>query len=293
MAGMSEPELKVRRTVLLIHPDLDGVDELTADILAYLSEHEIQARRAWTDPESFDQQFGDSDLDLIIALGGDGTMLRAGAHGSQTRTPVLGINLGRVGFLTEVKRDDWRGALDQVLAGDCWLEARMRLSIALERQGKRIGQWEALNEGVVSRGRTARPIRMRAEVDGRFLATYVADALICATPTGSTAYALAAGGPILPPRMRNLLLMPVAPHLSVDRGIVLPEGSAVEVRLLSGDDTDLACDGQVALALQTGDRIIVEASERDALFVRLKDQGYFFRNLMAYLGTEYEPEPEE
>lgn len=290
MAGMNEPELDVQRAVLLVHPDLDGVEQLTADILAYLIDRGIQASQAWTDPESFDEQFADSDLDLIIALGGDGTMLRAGAHGSRTGTPVLGINLGRVGFLTEVKRDSWRGAIDQVLRGDCWLEARMRLSVAIERQGAPVGRWEALNEAVVSRGRTARPIRLTAEVDGRFLATYVADALICATPTGSTAYALAAGGPILPPRMRNLLLVPVAPHLSVDRGIVLPEGSSVEVRLLSPDDTDLACDGQLALALQADDRIVVEASERDAYFVRLKDQGYFFRNLMAYLGSEYEPE---
>jgi NAD+ kinase len=292
MAGMHTPGLTVRRAALLVHPELDGVEQLAADILTYLHNHDIEADQGWVDPDAVDDEIGVSDLDLIIALGGDGTMLRAGSHGSRTGTPVLGINLGRVGFLTEVKRENWRLALDQVLAGDCWLEARMRLSIALERAGQQIGRWEALNEGVVSRGRTARPIRLRAQVDGRFLATYVADALICATPTGSTAYALAAGGPILPPRMRNLLLMPVAPHLSVDRGIVLPEGSSVDVHLLSGHDTDLTCDGQVALALQAGDRITVETSDRDALFCRLKDQGYFFRNLMSYLGTESEPEDE-
>ncbi|MGA9531834.1 MAG: NAD(+)/NADH kinase [Anaerolineales bacterium] len=289
---MDKPAPIIRRAALLVHPNLDGVEQLSADILSYLHSHEIEANQGWADPEAADDEFGGSDLDLIIALGGDGTMLRAGAHGSRSGTPVLGINLGRVGFLTEVKRDDWRQALDQVLAGDYWLEARMRLSIGLERAGQHVGQWEALNEGVVSRGRTARPIRLRAEVDGRFLATYVADALICSTPTGSTAYALAAGGPILPPRMRNLLLMPVAPHLSVDRGIVLPEGSSVEVHLLEGDDTDLTCDGQVALALRAGDRITVETNDRDALFCRLKDQGYFFRNLMAYLGTEFGPEEE-
>lgn len=292
MAGMHNSESSIQRAALVAHPDLDGVKELASDILSYLQHHDIEASQGWAELESFEQEFGGSDLDLIIALGGDGTMLRAGAHGSRIGAPVLGINLGHVGFLTEVKREDWRSALDQVLAGDCWLEVRMRLSITLKREGQQIGRWGALNEAVVSRGRTARPIRLRAEVDGRFLATYVADALICATPTGSTAYALAAGGPILPPRMRNLLLMPVAPHLSVDRGIVLPEGSSVDVHLLSGPDTDLACDGQVALALQDGDCITVETSDQDALFYRLKDQGYFFRNLMSYLGSEFESEGE-
>jgi NAD+ kinase len=291
MTGMMGSEAEIRRVVLLVHPELDGVEQLTADILTYLGERGVEAARGWVAPGDNGDELGGSPLDLIVALGGDGTMLRAGAHGAQTETPVLGINLGRVGFLTEVKRDDWRRALKQVLDGDFWLEKRMRLAVALDRAGERVGHWEGLNEAVIGRGRTARPIRLRTEVEGRSLTTYVADAVICATATGSTAYALAAGGPILPPMLRNLLLVPVAPHLSIDRGIVLPEGCLVGVELLSHHDADLSCDGQVVSALQTADRITIEASGRDASFVRLRDHGYFLRNLMTYLDSGFEPEP--
>jgi NAD+ kinase len=220
---------------------------------------------------------------LLIALGGDGTMLKAGELGATNGIPVLGINLGRVGFLIEVARDNWRPALDRVLAGDYWLERRMRLTVDLERQGRRLEAGSALNEVVVGRGRTARPIRLQAEVDNRYLATYVADALICSSATGSTAYALAAGGPILPPEMRNLLLVPVAPHLSVDRAIVLAEGSAVRLELLSEEEADLSCDGQVRQALVVHDVIHIASSPQDALFVRLQDPSYFFHNLKTFM----------
>lgn len=227
------------------------------------------------------------DYDLIVAIGGDGTMLRAGELSGLAGTPVLGINLGRLGFLMEVRRDQWRQALDQVVAGDYWLENRMRLEAELLRDDRTVGLWEALNEAVVGRGRTGRPIRLKAKVNGSYLGTYVADALICASATGSTAYALAAGGPILPPRLRNLLLMPVAPHLSMDRGIVLPEGSSIQLELQSRAAADLSCDGQVRSELSAGDRIEVRESGQDARFVRLKDPDYFFDNLTSHMNSDH------
>lgn len=225
----------------------------------------------------------DGATDLIVALGGDGTMLRAGALGAAAGVPVLGINLGRLGFLMEVHRDGWREAFDRLLAGDYWIESRMRIKVDLRRDDGDLGPWTALNECVIGRGRTGRPVRLRAELDGHYLAQYVADAVICSTATGSTAYALAAGGPILPPALRNLLLIPVAPHLSLDRAIVLPEGTTVQLTVMSDQEADLSCDGQVREALARGDSITIRASDRDAQFIRFKDPGYFFRNLTTHM----------
>jgi len=136
-----------------------------------------------------------------------------------------------------------------------------------------------LNEAVVGRGEVVRPVRLIAEIDGRHLTTYVADAVIIATPTGSTAYALAAGGPILPPELRNILLVPVAPHLSVDRAIVLHEGSWVRVVVETDHEASLSIDGQAPIPMEDQDQISAHASEHRVHFVRLQEPDYFYRNL--------------
>lgn len=253
----------------------------------HLTEQGVQAVVGSLRDAQFAEALPRGGYQLIVAIGGDGTMLRAGELGGLAGTPLLGINLGRLGFLIEVRRDQWRQALDQVLAGDYWLENRMRLEAELLREGETVGKWEALNEAVVGRGRTGRPIRLKAKVNESYLGTYVADGLICASATGSTAYALAAGGPILPPKLRNLLLVPVAPHLSMDRGIVLPEGSSIQLEVKSRAAADLSCDGQVRSELFLGDRIEVRESERDVRFVRLKDPDYFFDNLTSYMNSDH------
>jgi NAD+ kinase len=146
-----------------------------------------------------------------------------------------------------------------------------------------LGKWDVLNEVVVSRGQTIRPVHITAHVDGRFLTTYVADALIAATPTGSTAYALAAGGPILPPDLRNILLVPVAPHLSLDRAIVLAEGSSVSISIEVNHQAVFSVDGQVPIGLTDDDRVHVYASPHVVKFVRFQDPGYFYRNLTPHM----------
>jgi len=140
----------------------------------------------------------------------------------------------------------------------------------------------ALNEAAVSRGQILRPVRLSVDVDDRLLTTYVADGLIAATPTGSTAYALAAGGPILPPELRNILIVPIAPHLSVDRSVVLSEGSSVSIHI-QGDNTVFSVDGQEAISLAEEDHVDVRAAEYTAQFVRFGDPGYFYRNLTAHM----------
>lgn len=221
--------------------------------------------------------------ELVIALGGDGTMLRAGHLCAASATPILGINLGRFGFLIEINHTGWGDLLPRLLQGDYWLEKRMMLTAEHWRAGRCLGSWEVLNEAVVGRGQIVRPVHLQTYVDGRFLTTYVADGLIAATATGSTAYALAVGGPILPPELRNILLVPVAPHLSIDRCIVLAEGSQVAITVHTDHQAVLCVDGQQPIELVHADQIRVRASEHTVKFVRFQDPGYFYRNLTPHM----------
>ena len=157
------------------------------------------------------------------------------------------------------------------------------LRAAARRSGEARGQADALTDGVVGRGARANVVYLRAEVDGGDLATYVGDGLIVATPTGSTAYALAAGGPILPPQLRNILLVPVAPHLSMARPIVLSEGVTVRITVIGDRPTVLTVDGEVQTGLESGDEVAVEASPHVARFVRVQEQAYFYKTLVARL----------
>lgn len=272
-----------RKVAIITHPQAPDAQELVSALTGFLQERSVDVLATSIAQDATDDVLRNRATDMVIAVGGDGTMLRAGSLGAASGTPVLGINLGRLGFLVEVGREGWRSALERVLAGDFWLESRMRLHAELIRDGKAVGSWDALNECVVGRGDVARPIRVSAEIDDRTLARYVADALICATATGSTAYALAAGGPILPPELRNLVLVPVAPHLSLDRAIVLPEGSRVRIGLDVEHEASFGVDGQNSIPIRGGDEIRVRAAERDVYFVRLQDQGYFFRNLISHM----------
>jgi len=269
-----------RRFAVAAHPKIAEAASLAAQIAAFLGERGLAAQHSALQAEDLADRLRQGAFDMLVALGGDGTMLRAGHLCAASQVPILGINLGRFGFLTEVRPDEWQAVLERVLAGDYWLERRMMLRAEHHgRDGSRRSLWDVLNECVVGRGEVARPVRLTAEIDGRYLTTYVADGLIVATPTGSTAYALAAGGPILPPTLRNILLVPVAPHLSVDRAIVLDEGSAVRVTVHTDHQAALSVDGHAPEPIADGELVEVRASEHSAAFVRLQDPGYFYRNL--------------
>jgi NAD+ kinase len=255
---------------------------------------EAEAMSLHLKDEGFEAPFGslyDEDLrkrvkhgefDLLIMAGGDGSVLRAGHLCAPLGVPILGVNLGRLGFLIQVDRSEWREYFDKLLHGEAWIENRMMLHAEHVRAGDSQGQWNALNEVVVGRGQNLRPVRLSASVDGRHLTSYVADGLIAATATGSTAYALAAGGPILPPELRNILLVPIAPHLSVDRAVVLAEGSMVSI-LVKGDNAVLSIDGQPSISLMDNDHVDIHAADVTAQFVRFGDPGYFYRNLTAHM----------
>lgn len=222
-------------------------------------------------------------FDILIVLGGDGTMLRAGRMCAKPSLPILGINMGRFGFLIEVQRNNWRSVLPNLLAGSFWLEDRMMLYTEHWRDGVLLNTWEVLNDVVICRGQYVRPIQITAYVDDHFLASYVADGLIASTATGSTAYAMAAGGPIMPPELRNILLMPVAPHLSIDRGILLAEGSKITMTVQTDHEAVLSLDGSSPVAMLPNDRVSAGAGEHTISFVRFEDPGYFYRNLTRYM----------
>ncbi len=265
------------------HPQVhEGLQE-AIKIAAFLKEHGYSTQSGSLSDESLRKSVKQGKFDLFIALGGDGTMLRAGHLCGPLGIPILGINMGRFGFLMEIRQDQWEETLPQLLQGEFWFERRMMLRAEQWRTGERLGAWDVLNEIVVSRGHIVRPVRLTAFVDDRFLTTYVADALIAATATGSTAYALAAGGPILPPELRNILLVAVAPHLSIDRAIIFPEGAALNITVHTDHQAVLSPDGQVPIGLADGDRIDVMASEHSAKFLRFQDPGYFYRNLTPHM----------
>lgn len=281
---MSSSLTPPRRIAVVAHPRLPEAVNEAQEMAHFLEQQPLQSV-CWGsiyDP-GLQQKICTGEFDVLIALGGDGTMLRAGLLCAPMGLPLLGVNMGRFGFLTEVQRDQWRTLLPDLLAGKYWLEDRMMLHVEHWRAEKFIGSYNVLNEVVVARGQTVRAIRLKLSVDGYQMANYVADAMIAATPTGSTAYALAAGGPIMPPELHNILIIPVAPHLSVDRAIILSEGSCVTITAYSDHQAVLSVDGQAPESMLDGDVVRVEAGENTVKFVRFQDRGYFYRNLTRYM----------
>lgn len=274
---------KFQHIAVAPHPEIPIAIEETDHIVSFLRDRNLHVTSGLLYDEDLRYKITRGDFDLLIAIGGDGTMLRAGhicgAHG----IPILGINMGRFGFLMEIQRDNWQEALERLIVGDYWLEKRMMLNAEHIRQENKLGKWDVVNEVVVSRGGLVRPVHLETMVDDRYLTTYVADGLIASTPTGSTAYALAAGGPILPPELRTILLVPIAPHLSIDRAIVLAEGSSVAISVQTTHQAVLSIDGQPPVELLNGDCVNIFASSHTLKFVRFQDPGYFYRNLTPHM----------
>lgn len=275
--------LSFRKIAIAPHPSLPEANKEAYKIAQFLTQQGQESLMAMLYEEKLVQSIEKHEIDLLIVLGGDGTMLRAGHICGPYDIPILGINAGRFGFLMEIRLNEWKQYLLRLLRGDFWLEKRMMLFCSHQRAGVELSSHHVLNEVVVGRSRTVRPVHLETHVDERYLTTYVADALIASTATGSTAYALAAGGPILPPELRNILLVAVAPHLSIDRGIVLAEGSSVRVIVHTDHDALLCIDGQSPISLLDQDQVDVRAAEHNACFVRFQDPGYFYRNLTPHM----------
>ena len=282
----------MRQIGLVCHPKIAAAHRLAQAATERLAELGISAwsGSAWEEKALSKQLKG---TDLLISLGGDGTLVRLARLTAGADIPILGVNLGRVGFLAELQPDQVIDHLPALAEGRFWLEERMMLRASLDHGGSPAQQseeparpahcFEALNEVVVSRGRVARIVRIAAHVDGQYLTTYAADGLIVATPTGSTAYALAVGGPILNPQLANLVVVPIAPHLTADTALVLPAHAQVRLVLSCEEEGTLTIDGQIDHRLRNGDVVVVTASEHLCRFVRLGEHNYFYKTLMQKL----------
>jgi len=268
-----------RNIIAAAHPRMPEAAREAQAFATFFESRGLTARHGLLDDASLRNQVKSGEFDMLVAVGGDGTMLRAAHLCAPCGVPILGVNLGRLGFLIQVGREEWQEYFSRLLTGDFWLEKRMMLRTEHWRAGEAQGNWHALNEAVICRGQFIRPVHISASVDERLLANYVADGLIAATPTGSTAYALAAGGPILPPELRNILLVPIAPHLSVDRAVVLAEGASVGIQLHNEGGGVLSVDGQTPVGLDEKDIVKIRSGDYSADFVRFGDPDYFYRNL--------------
>jgi len=202
-------------------------------------------------------------VDLMVVLGGDGTLLAVARAIGERAVPVLGVNLGTLGYLAEISLDELFPTLEGVLAGRLRTEARMRLDVEAERDGCKIGHYLALNDAVIARTALSRMIDLQTRADDAEVTTYHGDGLITATPTGSSAYSLSAGGPLLLPGIGAIVLTPICPHTLTQRPLVLPGTCRVATNVLDtrGGEVRLTVDGQVGCELQEGDRVNVRASD--------------------------------
>lgn len=280
---MSQTHTPPQKIAVLANPKIDDSLTVAKNVAGFLKARGASTAHGSLFDADLCQAVSAREFDVLVALGGDGTMLRAGHLCAPADIPLLGINVGHFGFLVEVKRDNWREILPMLLSGEFRYEERMMIFARCKRKGQEDTTFIVINDVVVARGQDVRPIEVEADLAGARIASYVADGLIAATATGSTAYALAAGGPILPPEMRNILLMPVAPHLSVDRAVVLSEGASICITVRTEHHAVVSVDGHKPLPVTSGDSVQVTAHDKSLRMIRFQDPGYFYRNLTAYM----------
>jgi NAD+ kinase len=251
----------------VVHPDRPEAAEAAAAAEAWLAAHGHRAVQA---PDAIAGALAEegTDIDLAVSLGGDGTMLRTVALASAKGVPVLGVNLGRLGYLTEIEPAGLRGALERFLAGDYELEERMTLEVEVHRSGR--GEtivYPALNEAVVEKTVAGHTVRVATAIAGRPFVTYAADGLLVSTPTGSTAYNLSARGPILSPQLRALVVTPISPHMLFDRPLVLDPAESLRLEVLGPRPAVLVVDGQNVGLLEPGDAIVCREGRTPAHLV--------------------------
>lgn len=244
-----------------------GVEVITSQDLARISPAGLRSLR---DPDLI------QNTQLIIALGGDGTMLRAARLLGTSGVPLLGVNLGSLGYLTDVPLDRLGEALDRVLAGDYHLETRSRVYCSLMRHGEGIATHRALNDMVVNMGPLPRALDMELFLDGFPVGKFLGDGIIVSTPTGSTAYSLSAGGPICHWAVPGLLITPICPHSLGLRPVIVSEETRIELLLhQTGEGAVLAADGQKSEILQNGDRLAFRQSNREVNLVKFPDSNFY------------------
>jgi NAD+ kinase len=268
---------------LVVRHNTLGIEEPVAGILAFLRgagyrvvlEESTAAHLALDDIEALSIAEIGAVAYAAIVLGGDGTMLGVARQLAPWDVPLIGINQGRLGFMTDIPIDRMIPVLSDILEGRSKAEKRTLLQAKVMRDGVEIAQGLAVNDVVVSRGAGAGMVELKVEVEGKFMYAQRSDGLIIATPTGSTAYALSAGGPLLHPSLQGIVLVPIAPHALSNRPIVVPEASEIVVEILNGRDTSVNFDMQTFASLQVGDRIVISRSPNTITFLHPHGWSYY------------------
>ena len=219
------------------------------------------------------------DVDALLTLGGDGTLLRGARFLAGRQVPILGVNLGRIGFLTCCSVEEMEDSLGRFAAGEFRAEVRMALeAVAIDDRGTERRRWRALNDVVLHKGGFARVVQLRVEANGETIASYAADGIVVSTPTGSTAYSLSAGGPIVVPTVESILLTPISPHTLAMRPVLLPPSVEVVVQAVDGPEELLVTvDGQVGTTFASGERLELRRAEQPVLIARAPGTTFFTR----------------
>ena len=269
----------MKKVGILYHPMSEAAQVKARELQEFLVSRGVSVWlcSAW-EAEQAKSRLGDTSL--IITTGGDGTILRAAQVALSKNIPITGVNLGKLGFMTELSTDEAMEKLPSLLAGEGWIDERAMLQAELATTDKKHPQiFHALNDIVVARGAVARVIYAEVSIDDEHLTTYKVDGVILSTATGSTGYSLAAGGPILHPQSRDFLLVPLTPHLSSDYTLLLPQASVVKVRVATFHQATLSIDGHINLPLSDGDVIAVKQSPNTARFLRIHPEASFYGTL--------------
>ncbi|MDF1535928.1 MAG: NAD(+)/NADH kinase [bacterium] len=273
----------IKKIGIVVKTTSPHADQVMGQLVPWLVERGVSVRvqgdyRELAGPAvtAVDRDHIPDGVDMVLVLGGDGTLLSVARLLEKSNKPILGINLGSLGFLTELGLDDLYPSLEKVLMGQYEIEKRVRLEARLNRGGQIIEKYRVLNDVVINKGALARIIDLETFVDGREVTIYKADGLIVSTPTGSTAYSLAAGGPIIEPTLDVIVVTPICPHTLTNRPLVVPGGSEVELHLLSDSGkVYITLDGQEGVNLMQGDRVFIKASDQKVNLVRTGTKNFY------------------
>jgi len=268
----------VKNIGIFYHPLIETAQTKAKQLQAFLTSRGITAWlcSAW---EGNTAQAQLDDADLVLSVGGDGTILRSAQAAVPRMIPIIGVNLGKLGFMTELSADEAMDKLPALLSGEGWMDERTMLQAEPSADGKEKSTHHALIDVVVARGAIARLVRVAASIDEKHLADYKADGVIVATATGSTGYSLAAGGPILYPHSKDLLLVPIMPHLSSAYALVLPVGTVVQLNITATHQATFSIDGHINMPLPDGAVITVKQSPHRTRFLRIHPEDAFYRSL--------------
>ncbi len=275
--------ISLNKIGVIVGPQKPDALAVVTKLVAWCETHRIELRAAPEVAEQIEcnaltvenEQLAEQ-IDLLVVLGGDGTMLGASRFIGMRKIPVLGINFGYLGYLTEFTLDELFSALEDLRVGNFFLEARMMFDVSVEREGKIITTQRALNDAVINQGALARMIELECFVNGDFVNSFRADGMIVSTPTGSTAYSLSAGGPIVFPSMNAIVITPICPHTLSNRPVIVPGDAMVSFTFKKvADGAMLTLDGQRGVSLEANDRVTLHRSETTFDIIRPTQRNYF------------------